>query len=78
MADKAQFKLKDVVPARFYGNVLVDTSYTFEGYYETMVFEIDRLTGVPCMSRELDVKQYANEDQAAEGHAKMVEKWRTR
>lgn len=73
---KEHFQLRDAVPANFYGTVVVDTSCTFEGYYETMVFKTDPMTGITCASSELDVMQYATEEQATAGHYKMIEKWR--
>ena len=71
-----EFRLTDNIYAKAWGEVAVDTCLTFEGFYETMVFQIDVTTGRPCYSTEVDSMRYADEDQAREGHQKMIDKWR--
>lgn len=73
----ANFKLTDIIYAKIWGQAVVDTCLTFDGFYETMVFKINPVTGIRQMYPEVDSMRYANEDQAREGHQKMIEKWRS-
>ena len=72
------FKLRDAINCPTFGEVVVDTSYTFEGYYETMVFRKDRSDDTLCFCEPLDTVQYATEHEAIAGHEQMLEKWRKR
>ena len=55
-------------------HVYIDTAYTFDAGWETMVFECDE-NGMVSDWLDLDVKHYGCEEMAGLGHSGMVEKW---
>ena len=56
------------------GPVLIDTRYTFDGYYETMVFKCDK-NGAVDNWIELDVDRYPSIMEMRDGHQRMIGKW---
>lgn len=69
-------KLRNVVNTRNHGYVAIDTCYTFDHGFETMVFKCDKNGNIIDWS-ELDVDMYDNAEKAEEGHKEMIEKWKT-
>ena len=58
------------------GTVLIDTRYTFDGYYETMVFRCDKNGGVKDDDWiELDCERYPSIKDMRDGHQRMIGKW---
>lgn len=57
--------------------VWIDTCYTFDRGWETMVFESDESGNVKNWI-DLDSQLYYTEEQASRGHDTMVEKWKNR
>lgn len=69
-------KLRNVVNTRNHGYVAIDTCYTFDHGFETMVFKCDKNGNIIDWS-DLDVDMYDNAEKAEEGHKEMIEKWKT-
>ena len=57
--------------------VWIDTCYTFDHGYETMVFKCDENGNVENW-KDLDCDRYSSQQAAIEGHDNMVEKWKNR
>lgn len=57
------------------GYVLIDTCFTLDHGWETMVFECDE-NGKVNKWLELDVDRYGSQVAAENGHWQMVEKWK--
>lgn len=55
--------------------VWIDTCYTLDHGWETMVFESDE-NGNVISWYDLDSDRYMSETQASAGHDRMVEKWK--
>ncbi len=70
-------KLRDVVKTRNCGYVAVDTCYTLDHGFETMVFKCDKNGNIIDWS-DLDVDMYDNAEKAEEGHKEMIEKWKNK
>lgn len=54
---------------------MVDTCYTLDHGYETMVFPYDMENDKVASWGELDCDIYDSEEEASEGHADMVKEW---
>lgn len=65
-------KLRNVVNTRNHGYVAIDTCYTFDHGFETMVFKCDKNGNIIDWS-DLDVDMYDNAEKAEEGHKEMIE-----
>ena len=73
---KQRFQLRDTVyDARKNKFYVVDTSYVFNGEYETMVFHSDPYGNVQNYGVELDFERYFSEEDARTGHEKYVNEW---
>lgn len=70
-------KLRNVVNTRNHGYVAIDTCYTFDHGFETMVFKCDKNGNIIDWS-DLDVDMYDNAEKAEEGHKEMIEKWKNK
>ena len=70
-------KMSEVVEKKSGGYVLVDTCNTIDHDWETMVFECDAEGNVEDWG-ELDCERYDSQEEAKEGHNKMVEEWKAR
>ena len=57
--------------------VWIDTCYTLDHGWETMVFECDE-DGKVKSWMDLDCENYFSEASASQGHDDMVEKWESR
>ena len=68
-------KKSTIVKTRTRGYVLVDTCYTLDHGWETMVFASDKNGNVSNWS-DLDCDVYATNFQASDGHDEMIEKWK--
>lgn len=68
-------KKSTTVKTRTKGYVWIDTCYTFDRGWETMVFRCDK-NGKVLDWMDLDCDIYVTESQASEGHDEMVEKWK--
>ena len=69
-------KLRNVVNTRNHGYVAIDTCYTFDHGFETMVFKCDKNGNIIDLS-DLDVDMYDNAEKAEEGHKEMIENGKT-
>lgn len=63
-----------IVQTKTKGYVYVDTSYTMDRGWETMVFKSDE-NGEITDWEGLDSCAYADESEANEGHSVMIKKW---
>lgn len=63
------------VKTRTRGYVWIDTCYTLDYRWETIVFASDE-NGNVSSRMNLDRDIYATESQASDGHEEMVEKWK--
>lgn len=70
-----KMKKSTTVKTRTMGYVWIDTCFTLDHGWETMVFASDR-SGNVLDWMDLDCDIYATELQASEGHDEMVEKWK--
>lgn len=70
-------KKSDVVKLLDGQYVWIDTCYTFDHGWETMVFECDE-NGDVVSWWDLDSDRYFSEAEAAVGHDRMVEKWQNK
>lgn len=68
-------KKSTTVKTRTMGYVWIDTCFTLDHGWETMVFASDK-NGKVLDWMALDCDIYATESQASEGHDEMVEKWK--
>lgn len=68
-------KKSTTVKTRTMGYVWIDTCFTLDHGWETMVFASDK-NGKVLDWMDLDYDIYATESQASEGHDEMVEKWK--
>ena len=68
-------KGRTVVKSKQYNYVAVDTCYTFDRGWETMVFPCDK-NGNILSWLDLDAMLYSSRQEAAIGHVEMVNKWR--
>lgn len=68
-------KKSTIVKTRTRGYVLVDTCYTLDHGWETMVFASDKNGNVSNWS-DLDCDVYKTNFQASDGHEEMIEKWK--
>lgn len=68
-------KKSTIVKTKTRGYVLVDTCYTLDRGWETMVFASDKNGNVSNWS-DLDCDVYATNFQASDGHEEMIEKWK--
>ena len=67
-------KKSTTVKTKTKGYVWIDTSYTLDHGWETMVFESDENGNVSDWM-DLDCDIYVTEQQASEGHDEMIRKW---
>lgn len=67
-------KKSTIVKTKTKGYVWIDTCYTLDHGWETMVFASDKNGNVSNWTN-LDCDIYATESQACEGHYEMVRKW---
>lgn len=67
-------QIQDVVKTKDGSYVLVDSIYTTDRGFETMVFACDE-NGNCVDYADLDVDHYANIRDTADGHKRMVAKW---
>ena len=67
-------KSSTVIITRSGQYVLIDTCWTLDHGYETMVFECDPNGRVTSWS-DLDVAWYHSKEEADIGHANMINKW---
>ena len=72
---RVKMKKSTPVKTRTMGYVWIDTCFTFDHGWETMVFASDK-NGKVLDWMDLDCDIYATESQASEGHDEMVEKWK--
>ena len=63
------------VKTRTQGYVYINTCYTLDHRWETIVFASDE-NGNVSSRMDLDRDIYATESQASDGHEEMVEKWK--
>lgn len=70
-----RMKKSTIVKTRTMGYVWIDTCFTLDHGWETMVFASDK-NGKVLDWMDLDCDIYATESQASEGHDEMVEKWK--
>ena len=70
-----KMKKSTTVKTRTNGYVWVDTCFTLDHGWETMVFSCDE-NGKVLNWMDLDSELYINENNAAKGHDEMVEKWK--
>ena len=66
--------LRDIIKLRSGKFVMVDTRWTIDQGWETMVFSCDEDGKVKNWS-DLDCARYANKEDAAIGHAEIINKW---
>lgn len=69
-------QIQDVVKTSN-GYVLVDSIYTIDHDFETMVFSCDE-KGENIDFSDLDCEHYSNIRDMAEGHKAMVERWKNK
>lgn len=55
--------------------VAVDTQYTLDCGWETMVFDCEE-NGNILYWEDLDVDRYPDEETAIKGHQEMIQKWK--
>lgn len=67
-------KKSTIVKTKTKGYVWIDTCYTLDCGWETMVFASDK-NGNVSNWMDLDRDIYTTESQACEGHYEMVRKW---
>lgn len=77
MAKAESEKVTDVVRTRTKGYVLVDTCYTIDHGYETMVFKCDSEGNVPRYD-DLDCDRYDTWEDAKKGHERIRSEWAER
>lgn len=70
-------KLREVIRTRTGRYVMIDTCYTWDHGWETMVFACNE-RGEVIDWRSLDMENYETQTGAAMGHYGMVKKWRER
>lgn len=70
-------KLRGVVKTRNHGHVAIDTCYTLDHGFETMVFKCDKNGNIIDWS-DLDADVYDNSEEAKEGHKEMIKKWKNK
>lgn len=68
-------KKSTIVKTKTRGYVLVDTCYTLDRGWKTMVFASDKNGNVSNWS-DLDCDVYATNFQASDGHDEMIERWK--
>lgn len=59
------------------GYVLIDTRYTFDDFFETMVFRCDKDGNITKEEDwlEIDCERYPSAKEMNDGHKRMIEKW---
>ena len=68
-------QLRDVVATKNGQYVAVDTCWTIDHGWETMVFQCNSEGNIESYA-DLDADWYDSEAEAAEGHVAMIKKWK--
>lgn len=73
--EELKMKKSTTIKTKTRGYVWIDTCFTLDHGWETMVFSCDENGNVSSWL-DLDYDIYATESQASEGHEEMIEKWK--